>query len=116
MARDEHIRAAVKRVAELDPRPFKLCRGFWAAASQSRPGHGYMLEVAEGKVRCECPAYEYRGVCAHSCYVAIEEGLLPLRFLLDDVDITPVVREVEPTPLRVPAGLHGRRSLYGEGA
>lgn len=107
MVRDTDIRAAVRKAATLDPRPFQVCPGFWAAASQSKPGHGYLLEIAEGHVRCECAGFEHRGCCAHAAFVAVELGLMPSRFLLDQV------REVEPAPVRV-GGLHGRRSLYGQ--
>ncbi len=110
MVRDTDVASAVRRAGELRPVAFKLCEGFWAVQSNTEPGKGYMVEVHGGKCHCECDGFAYRGVCVHSATVAIEEGIMPRRFLVEEV------REVEPTPLRAPAGLHGRRSLYGEGA
>ncbi len=87
MATDRAIRNAVDKAGEVRPAAFKLCDGFWACPSKSTPGTGYMVEVFEGKVSCECEGYKRQGVCYHVAFVSIEEGLMPLRFLLDDIEL-----------------------------
>ena len=38
----------------------------YRAASASKPGTFYSLDVDGGDVVCDCPGFEYRGACAHS--------------------------------------------------
>ncbi len=87
MATDKAIRNAVHKAGEVRPAAFKLCEGFWACPSKTSPGTGYMIEVYERRVSCECEGFKRQGVCYHSAYVAIEEGLMPVRFLLDDLQV-----------------------------
>ncbi len=103
---EQAIRNAVKRAGELRPAAFKLCEGFWACPSHSQPGRGYMLEVQDGRVSCECQGFERMGCCYHAAYVSIEEGLMPHRFLVE-----PVQDSREAAPIR--QGRRGRRDLYG---
>ncbi len=107
---DTAIRNAVKRAGELRPAAFKLCEGFWACPSHSQPGRGYMIEVRAGHVHCECEGFERGGVCYHSAYVAIEEGLMPHRFLVE-----PSVDSREAGPM-AESPRRGRRNLYGTAA
>jgi hypothetical protein len=38
----------------------------YRAASSSKPGTFYTLDVDGGDVTCDCPGFEYRGACAHA--------------------------------------------------
>lgn len=59
----------------------ELCEGFWAVPSLSEPGRGYMLEVGDGRVSCECRGFERFGVCYHAAALALQLDLIPARFL-----------------------------------
>lgn len=38
----------------------------YRAASNSKPGAFYTLEVEQGDVACSCPGFSYRGACSHA--------------------------------------------------
>ena len=78
---EQELRRAIARAQALKHPGFKLCEGYWACPSQSSPKTGYMVEVFEGKVSCECKGFERTGCCYHAAHVALEEGLIPERFL-----------------------------------
>lgn len=105
------IRRAVAKAQSLQPTVLQVDKHFWAVASQGCSGLDYLCEEGtDGVLWCPCQGYSHTGYCYHVAAVGLSLGTIPSKFLAP-------VREGEPTPLRAPAGLHGRRSLYGgEGA
>lgn len=74
----EAIRALARVLSEPTKQQYR-------AASNSRPGAFYSLDVDGGDVTCNCPGFEYRGACTHARALkkALASGSpLPLGFVL----------------------------------
>ncbi len=82
--RESTVRNAVDKALKVQPQLLELCEGFHVAPSASHPGRGYMLEVVDGKVSCECEGYERMGCCYHAAALAIQLGLMPHRYLVPE--------------------------------
>ena len=113
---EQELRRAIARAQALKHPGFKLCEGYWAVPSQSRPLTGYMVEVFEGRVSCECVGFAGdperdipgRGICTHAAWVALQENLIPERFVPQ-----PEPEQHESAPI-ITFAPRGRLSLYGD--
>lgn len=65
---------AVQKAGDIGPELLKLCEGFWVAPSMSVPNKGYMLEVNNRHIHCECPGFEHHGFCYHAAALASQLG------------------------------------------
>ncbi len=82
------IRNAVLKAQELQPAVLELAPGFYAVASQSRPGAGYVVRTyGDGHSVCECKGQEHAGYCYHRAEVGLKLGTVPAAY----VEAAPVV-------------------------
>ncbi len=76
------IRNAVRKAQEVAPAVLELAPGFYAVASQSRPGAGYVVRTyTDGHSACECKGKERAGYCYHRAAVGLKLGTVPAAYL-----------------------------------
>ncbi len=76
------IRNAVRKAQQVAPAVLELAPGFYAVASKSRPGAGYVVRTyTDGHSTCECEGQERAGYCYHRASVGLRLGTLPSQYL-----------------------------------
>ena len=78
-SRREAAHRAIMKALELQPIVIRVNYDFWAVASGSRPGAGYLVErdPATGDLYCPCKAAEFTGCCYHRAAVGLALSTIP---------------------------------------
>ncbi len=108
---EQAIRNAISKAQKAQPAVIRLGVEWFAVASASKPGTGYMVHLyTDGGTTCSCRAAEQGTYCFHRAAVGLQLGTIPARFLEQ-----PAVDSREAAPMAEPPR-RGRRNLYGSAA